>query len=93
MVHNVLSKMWDVCIIGRVWDRSQKGNIVFVRKGDHQMALGKDLWTFVKLVWLVTCLVVCNRGGHENLWERNGHQFLEVKRSKTVSIEGKLMIE
>ena len=39
--------MWGVCIMASIWeeygDRSQKGNIVFVRKGDHQVALGKEL--------------------------------------------------
>ena len=43
MVHNVLSKMWGVCIMASIWeeygDRSQKGNIVFVRKGDHKVEL------------------------------------------------------
>ena len=43
MVHNVLSKMWGVCIMASIWveyrDSSQKGNIVFVRKGDHKVEL------------------------------------------------------
>ena len=47
VVHNVLSKMWGVCIMDSIWeeywDRFQKGNMVFVRKGDHQVALGKEL--------------------------------------------------
>ena len=68
--------------------RKRKGNIVFVRKGDHQVALGKEL---CKLVLQVTCLVVSEQ--ERSLCERNGHQFLEVKKSKTVSIERKLMIE
>ena len=97
MIHNVLSKMWGVCIMASIWeeygDSSQKGNIVFVRKGDHKVELVSRAVDFCKLFWLVTCLVVCNRGGHESLCERNGHQFLEVKKSKTVSIERKLMIE
>ena len=35
--------MWGVCIMASIWeeygDSSQKGNIVFVRKGDHKVEL------------------------------------------------------
>ena len=37
--------------------------------------------------------MVSEQERHGSLCERNGHQFLEVKKSKTVSIERKLMIE
>ena len=52
VVHNVLSKMWSVGIMASMWRKlkgycvraqKEKRNIVFVRKGDHKVALGKDL--------------------------------------------------
>ena len=41
----------------------RRGNIVFVRKGDHKVALVSRSVDFCKLVWLVTWVVVFDREG------------------------------